>query len=207
MRSDLGTDLQNKINLADQNEESIVKPQLLLHSCCGPCSTAVVERLIRDYEITVYFYNPNITDEEEYMKRKDAQESFVQQYNLNPDRVDLLHYEEGVYDPRVFYSAVKGHEWDPEGGDRCSICFRLRLENTAHQAMMGGFDYFTTTLSVSPHKNFELISSIGNEYSMRCGQKFLACDFKKKDGYRRSIQLSKEYCLYRQTYCGCEFAK
>ena len=207
MRSEISTRIRKQINLADQNEEAITKPGLLLHSCCGPCSTAVVESLIREYDITVYFYNPNITDKDEYIKRKKAQESFIEQYNLNPDRVALLHYIEGTYDSQNFYTAVKGHEGDPEGGDRCEICFRLRLENTAHQAMMGGFEYFTTTLSVSPHKNFEVISAIGNEYSMRCGQRFLAGNFKKKDGYRRSVQLSKEYGLYRQTYCGCEFSK
>lgn len=207
MRSELNSRKQININLAEQSEEKTTKPTLLLHSCCGPCSTAVVERLIRDYEVTVFFYNPNITDPEEYKKRKDAQESFVNLYNMSPDRVALLHYKEGEYKPSQFLDAVSGHECDPEGGERCKLCFKLRLEKTAHEAIIGGFEYFSTTLSVSPHKNFELISKIGSDYSMRCGVNFLAADFKKKDGYKRSIELSKQYNLYRQNYCGCDFSK
>lgn len=207
MRSELNSEKRINPNLAEQSEEVIEKPSLLLHSCCGPCSTAVVERLIKSYEVTIFFYNPNITDKEEYEKRKAAQKSFVEQYNLNPDREALLHFLEGEYNPSQFYEAVKGHEQEPEGGERCKLCFDLRLEKTACTGAIGGFDYFTTTLSVSPHKNHELIKKIGSGYSMRCGLGFLQDDFKKKDGFKRSIELSNKYNLYRQNYCGCEYSK
>lgn len=207
MREMPGTEDTGALNLNDQQDEEERKPSILLHSCCGPCSTSVVEQLIHDYEVTVYFYNPNITDPDEYEKRREAQESFVNRYNLNPDRQDLLHYREGPYEPERFFSAVKGLENEEEGCERCSICFRLRLEKAADEAMLGGYDYFTTTLSVSPHKNYELIAKIGNDFSMRSGLNFLARDFKKKDGYKRSIELSKTYGLYRQNYCGCEFSR
>lgn len=207
MRNEVHTNNFKEINLGEQREENKRKPSLLLHSCCGPCSTSVVEQLASQYDITVFFYNPNITDKDEYQKRKFAQESFIKQYNLNPVRKTLLHYIEGEYNPQTFFHAVKGHEDDSEGGERCSICFKLRLERTAHEAMLGGFDFFTTTLSVSPHKNFQLISKLGNEYSLKCGLSFLMQDFKKKDGYKRSVELSSLYGLYRQNYCGCKFSK
>lgn len=207
MRSEISTNNQIKINIAEQSEEKITKPTLLLHSCCGPCSTSVVERLIRDYEVTLFFYNPCITDKEEYEKRKKAQEYFVNLYNLNPQRVALLHYKEGEYKPSEFIELTRGYEQCPEGGDRCKLCFKQRLEKTGNEATIGGYDYFTTTLSVSPHKNFELINKIGSDYSMRCGVKFLSMDFKKRDGYKRSIELSKQYNLYRQNYCGCDFSR
>ncbi len=201
------TEITGKIDLHEQRQENERKPTILLHSCCGPCSTSAVDQLIHDYDITIFFYNPNITDENEYLKRKEAQEKFIDSYNLNPDRKALLKYKEGKYDPERFYSAVNGHECDKEGGERCSICFRLRLEEAAEEAMLSGFDCFTTTLSVSPHKNYELISKLGNQMSMRTGLPFLPMDFKKKDGYNRSIQHSKKYGLYRQNYCGCDFSK
>ena len=204
---DLNTDSSGRLDLGDEQDKKERKPGILLHSCCGPCSTSVVEQLIHDYDVTIYFYNPNITEEQEYQRRKEAQESFVSKYNLNPKRQDLLYYKEGPYDPQRFYTAVKGHEKEPEGGERCTICFKLRLEKAAEEAMLSGFDLFTTTLSVSPHKNFELISKIGNELSMRSGLPFLVKDFKKQNGFARSIELSKSYGLYRQNFCGCEFSK
>lgn len=207
IRSMNEVDETRRINLGDQREKIERKPSVLLHSCCGPCSTAAVEQLIHDYDVTVFFYNPNITDREEYIKRKSAQEEFIKRYNLNPGRKGLLLYKEGVYEPEKFYSKVRGFENECEGGERCMICFGLRLEKTAEEAMLLGFDYFTTTLSVSPHKNYEQISVIGSNLSMRSGLNFLARDFKKKDGYKRSIELSKIYGLYRQNYCGCEYSK
>lgn len=201
------TEISGKIDLSDQREISERKPSILLHSCCGPCSTAVVEQLIHDYDVTVYFYNPNITDKEEYFKRKKAQEKFIEKYNMNPGRQALLRYKEGPYDPERFYSISKDLENEPEGCKRCGLCFKLRLEKTVDEAMLSGFDFFTTTLSVSPHKSFEVISRLGNDLSMRSGLPFLARDFKKKDGFRRSVELSKKYGLYRQNYCGCEFSR
>lgn len=187
-------------------EESLMKPALLLHSCCGPCSTAVIERLVRTYKITVFFYNPNISDRAEYGRRRDAQNDFIEQYNRNVNAPDTLLFMEGAYEPGLFEKAVRGKESLPEGGARCDVCFRLRLEKTAETAVLAGFDFFATTLSVSPHKNYETIARIGMELGLRYRICFLAEDFKKQDGFRRSVELSKQYGLYRQTGCGCRFA-
>lgn len=182
------------------------KPKLLLHSCCGPCSTAVIERLIGTYKITVFFYNPNIDDPDEYRRRLDTQIYFLKQINesnIYGDKVDFL---EGEYDPEIYYEAVQGLENEKEGGARCTECFRLRLERTAVKAKTHGFDLFATTLTVSPYKNYKLITEIGNELAFKYGLSWLDMDFKKKDGYRRSVELSKLYGLYRQHYCGCNFS-
>lgn len=187
-------------------EKSKTRKTLLLHSCCGPCSTSVVERLDADYHITIYFYNPNITDEEEYYRRLDAQRKFIRQYNESPDRRGLLGFMEGGYDSREFCRATKGMEGEKEGGRRCVECFRLRLEKTAGQAKILGYDCFSTTLTVSPHKSYETVSHIGRQLSYRYGVDFLDMDFKKKDGYKRSVELSKLHRLYRQDYCGCHFS-
>ena len=187
--------------------ESVEKPALLLHSCCGPCSTAVIERLVDDYDITVFFYNPCITDREEYERRKENQIRFIEYYNLHLGGTAKVNFIEGDYDPETYFDAVKGHEAEPEGGSRCTICFTQRLETTAEAAKLGGFPLFTTTLTVSPHKNYPLISAIGKRAAEEYGVEFLDLDFKKKAGFQRSIQMSKEYELYRQNYCGCEFSK
>lgn len=179
---------------------------VLLHSCCGPCSTSVVERLVRDYQVTVYFYNPNITDENEYRRRLEAQRDFINIYNSSegaPARVGLI---VGTYDPGVFLSACEGYESEPEGGARCVKCCALRLERTAGYAAMHGYDCFTTTLSVSPHKDHRAIARIGGGLALQYGVDFLADDFKKGDGYKRSVELSRAYGLYRQDYCGCVFS-
>lgn len=190
------------------NEESkIEKPSLLLHSCCGPCSTSVIERLVRAYKITVFFYNPNITDEEEYLKRKEVQLQFIEGYNQSPNKVDTIFFLEGPYNFSRFKEISAGLEKEPEGGKRCTECFRLRLEKTAETAKMWGSDYFATTLTVSPHKNCTLINKIGMDLAIRYGLNYLAEDFKKKAGYQRSIELSKDYGLYRQQFCGCEYSK
>lgn len=190
------------------------KRPLLLHSCCGPCSTAVVERLAGDYEITLFFYNPNITDQEEYEKRRDAQLLFLRKYNEGKEEGQRVRFLEGAYEPRRFLEVSKGLEQEPEGGKRCAACFRLRLSVSAETARGLGSECFGTTLSVSPHKDHALLCQIGEELSRggKVGRgvrdlTFLTDDFKKKDGYRRSIQLSKEYGLYRQSFCGCEFAR
>ena len=183
------------------------KPALFLHSCCGPCSTAVIERLYDDNKITVFFYNPNITDAEEYEKRKGAQTDFIQSFNEEHKGETRVGFTEGDYDPESFYSAAEGLEDEPEGGARCEKCFRLRLERTAKAAAEAGADCFTTTLTVSPHKDYTAISAIGNEMAEKYGVPFLDMNFREQGGYQRSIELSKQYGLYRQDHCGCIFAK
>jgi len=183
------------------------KPSLLLHSCCGPCSTSVIERLIREYKITVFFYNPNITDEDEYLKRKETQLKFIESYNQSVDKIDTISFLEGPYHPDVFKELSRGLESEPEGGSRCIKCFRLRLEKTAETAKMWGNDLFATTLTVSPHKNFAIINKIGADLAIKYGLSYLAEDFKKKAGYQRSIEMSKDYGLYRQQFCGCDYSK
>lgn len=183
------------------------KKRLLLHSCCGPCSTAVIERLAPRFCLTVYFYNPNITEPEEYGRRKETQLQFLYEYNRTRSSEEQVEFIEGDYEPQEYFRLTRGLENEPEGGARCDVCFRMRLAGAAQAAQKGGFDLFSTTLSVSPHKNFPLIAQIGQEEGERLKIPFLAEDFKKKDGYRRSVALSKEYGLYRQNFCGCRFAR
>ncbi len=178
-------------------------PKLLLHSCCAPCSTAVIERLAQIFDVDVYYYNPNIEPEEEYLTRLAEQRRLLEQTNFATN-VGLIC---GEYDNMEFLRVVTGMENEPEGGARCASCIRLRMEKTAQAAQKNGYEYFTTTLSVSPHKNAKCINEIGKELADKYGVKYLFSDFKKKDGYRRSIELSNEYSLYRQDYCGCLFAK
>jgi predicted adenine nucleotide alpha hydrolase (AANH) superfamily ATPase len=194
------------ISLEDMNMFRKARPTILLHSCCGPCSTAVVERLSGRFDVTIFFYNPNISDREEYEKRRKAQLEFIDKYNNRISSKDRVAYLEGPYEPELFESAVMGLENEPEGGKRCTPCYQLRLEKTAETARMSGFDTFGTTLSVSPYKNFELIYKLGMQLGMRYGLTFLGEDFKKQGGYQRSIELSKEYHLYRQHFCGCRFS-
>ena len=182
-------------------------PTMLLHSCCGPCSTAVIERLVDRYDLTVFFYNPNITNEGEYRKRFAAEQQFVEAFNRTlPEnrRVKLI---EGPYDPENYLAAVKGMEQVPENGARCTECFALRMEKTAREAEKMGMESFATTLSVSPHKNTATINEIGYRLAKRFSPEFLDESFKKKDGFKRSVELSKQYGLYRQNYCGCIFSE
>lgn len=183
------------------------KQKLLLHSCCGPCSTAVIERLTDEFDITVFFYNPCITDEKEYQLRRQAQIDFIEKYNSLHIGQIKIYYKEGNYRPTEFFKLTEGLENEPEGGARCELCFRQRLEKTAGEAQMSGYDIFGTTLTVSPHKNYKKISEIGRGLALKYGLSFLDRDFKKKDGFKRSIELSKKYGLYRQNYCGCEYSK
>ncbi len=181
--------------------ESGNKPKLLLHACCAPCSTACLERIVEFFDVTVYFYNPNITSKNEYDKRLLEIKNFLlNAYNGN---VNLI-YED--YSANEFLNAVKGYEAEPEGGKRCKICYALRLDKTANYAKNNGFDYFTTTLSVSPHKNAEWLNELGLLNSKKYNVNYLYADFKKQGGYLRSIQISKEYNLYRQDYCGCDYS-
>lgn len=177
--------------------------KMLLHSCCAPCSSAVVERLLAetDYDISVFYYNPNIYPEEEYSKRESEQLRLINL--LNNDRV---HFVKAPFDPTNFYECARGLESEKEGGARCAECFYLRLNKTAEFAKLNGFDIFATTLTVSPHKNAKLINEIGQKISATVGVEYFEADFKKRDGYKRSLELSKLYGLYRQNYCGCVYA-
>ena len=177
------------------------RPSLLLHSCCGPCSSAVLERLRDHFQVTVLYYNPNIEPEEEYLRRRGEQQRLLD--ILEPD-IAWLPCE---YDHGAFEAFAPAMAEEPEGGRRCLACFALRLNETAEQAKKHGFEYFTTTLSVSPHKNADNVNRAGEEAARRAGVKYLYADFKKKNGYLRSLQLSSEYALYRQNYCGCLYSK
>lgn len=180
--------------------------RLLLHSCCGPCSTAVIERLYADYDITIFYYNPNIHPKSEYDKRKAEQKRYIEIFNKkHSDRP--IHFLDCDYLCEEYFDAVKGLEAEAEGGARCAVCFELRLERTAAEAKKGGYDIFATTLSVSPHKSTEKINQIGKAIEEKMQIEFLPENFKKRDGYKRSIELSKQNNLYRQNYCGCIFAK
>ena len=182
------------------------KPSLLLHSCCAPCSSAVLERLYEYFDLTVFYYNPNISPASEFYKRLEEEKRFCKEYfnSLNIPDVKVI---EGNYEPELFYSSVKGYEDCEERGERCHICYRLRLEKTAQYAKENGFDYFCSTLTVSPLKDCIIINQIGKELSEKYGVAFLPSDFKKHEGFKRSISLSVEYNLYRQNFCGCIFSK
>lgn len=175
------------------------KPKLLLHACCAPCSSACLERLKEGFNITVLFYNPNIEDGE-YFKRKAELIRLIKETGW-ADFLDCDH------DVSEFYSAVKGLEACREGGERCAVCFALRLDKTAQVAKENGYDYFTTTLTVSPLKNAKVINGLGYELAEKHGVKWLPTDFKKRNGYLRSIELSEKYALYRQNFCGCVFSQ
>ena len=186
------------------NNECIDKrPSLLLHSCCAPCSSYVLEYIAKYFEITLFYYNPNISLKEEFDKRVKELYKLLELDGLKDD-VKIVVPE---YDNSEFYDMAKGLEDEPERGKRCYKCYKLRLENSAIYAKNHDFDFFTTTLSISPHNNADWINEIGEELSDKYGVRFLNSDFKKKGGYQRSIELSKEYDLYRQDYCGCVFSK
>ena len=173
-----------------QNESRSRVPRLFLHSCCAPCSSYVLEYLSQYFEITVFYYNPNISPKEEYEKRAEEQRRLVD-----------------AYEPQRFYEMAKGLEQEPEGGERCFGCYRMRMEEAARLAAEGHYDYFTTTLTISPLKKAEKLNEIGERLAKEYGVFWLPSDFKKRGGYQRSIELSKEYDLYRQDYCGCVFSR
>ena len=176
------------------------KPELLLHSCCAPCSSYVISYLHNYFNITIIYYNPNIYPKEEYKKRKEEQIKFIKNY-------DDVKFMDCDYDNELYNKLVEGLENEHERGSRCTICFKLRLEKTAVEAKKYDFDYFSTTLTVSPYKNANLINEIGKELELKYDIKWLYSDFKKGEGYKKSIELSKEYNLYRQNYCGCIHSK
>lgn len=183
-------------------KKSNQKPKLLLHVCCAPCSSYVLEYLMEHFNITAYFYNPNISPKNEYEFRENELKRLI--CEMCDNKIDIA---ESHYNPDEFFKATKGFEKEPEGKKRCEICYKLRLENTAEYAKEHGFSYFTTTLSISPLKNAQLLNEIGNDLSEKYGVSYLFSDFKKNEGYKRSIELSKKYNLYRQDYCGCIFSK
>ncbi|MCM1386385.1 MAG: epoxyqueuosine reductase QueH [Bacillus sp. (in: Bacteria)] len=216
--------------------EETYPPRLLLHSCCAPCSSYVLEYLRQYFRITVFYYNPNISSEPEYQKRVAEQKRLIAAYNraamkaaegglqqdeaasdgqpqdkgLQPGPARSGYYIEiieGDYEPERFFEIAKGLEQCPEGGERCFVCYELRLRKTAKEALAGAYDYFTTTLTISPLKNAAKLNEIGERLSIEYGIKWLPSDFKKRGGYQRSIVLSKEYDLYRQNYCGCVYSR
>ncbi|MFH1316833.1 MAG: epoxyqueuosine reductase QueH [Candidatus Woesearchaeota archaeon] len=175
-----------------------MKQKLLLDVCCGPCSTHVIKELIKDYNVTIFFPNSNVYPEQEHTKRLKAAVKVAEESNLK-----LI---EDTYDHNFWLNFIKGLENEPEGGKRCEKCFEFRLNRTAKHAKQNNYNCFTTTLTVSPHKDFEIINYIGKQMEKKHNIKFIKSDFKKNDGFRKSIQLSKEYDIYRQNYCGCEFS-
>lgn len=191
--------------------------KLFLHSCCAPCSSYVLEYLRSFFRITVFYYNPNITSEPEYLHRVEEQKRLIREFNSQLKKTGEaeesnreaypIEIIEGDYDKELFFDRVKGLEQCPEGGERCFVCYELRLRETARLAKEMEADYFTTTLTISPLKNAARINEIGEKLAEEFGTPFLPSDFKKKDGYKRSVELSKEYNLYRQDYCGCVFSK
>lgn len=189
-------------NLIDRLVKEERRPKLLIHSCCAPCSSYVLEYLSKHFDITIFYYNPNIHPEEEYIRRVEEQQNLVREMPLKSE----VHFIQGEYRPQDYYEKVKGLEAEPEGGKRCFVCYELRLREAAKLAAEEGFDYFTTTLSISPYKNAEKLNEIDNKLAQEYKVLYLPSDFKKKNGYKRSIELSKEYNLYRQDYCGCAFS-
>ena len=198
--------METKINYQLELDEIIKgldgkKPRLLLHACCAPCSSYCLEYLKDYFDITLFFYNPNISSQEEFDKRFSELKRLVKEMNLN---IDIICPK---YDSQEFLEKVKGYENCPEGGDRCSICYALRLKKACEYAEENGFEYYCSTLSISPHKNAQKLNAIGTALAKDKKVKHLPNDFKKKGGYLRSIELSKEYNLYRQNFCGCEFSQ
>ena len=196
MKTDFESKRKEQIELFGKGKK------LLLHACCAPCSTACIERLIEDFDITVYFYNPNMDSKEEYEKRAEEIKRFLSV--AYKDKVGLITED---YLPSEYLNAVNGLENQPEGGARCEKCFYLRLKKTAEYAQKNSFDFITATLTVSPYKNAELINQVGESVCENSAVKWLYSDFKKANGYLRSIELSKLFGLYRQNYCGCVFSK
>lgn len=201
-----------------QNREQGRIPSLLLQVCCAPCSSYCLEYLREDFDITVLYYNPNISEKTEYDRRKAEELRLIREYNRQVEQQDFdgmqstgrarrIHVLDVAYDGQRYEEAVRGLESCPEGGDRCTVCFSLRLEKTARLAAQGGYDFYTTTLTISPLKDAARLNRIGEELGERCGVRWLPSDFKKKDGYKRSIALSRKFGLYRQNYCGCKYSR
>ena len=189
--------------LIERNTAAGIRPSLMLHVCCAVCASYVLEYLHEYFSITVAYYNPNITDEAEYRCRYSELRRYVAEAGLS----GCVRFVEVDYDPQVFFQLAQGREEDREGGPRCALCFYERLSYTARLAAEGGYDYFATTLTISPLKNAALINAAGERAAAETGACYLPTDFKKKEGYKRSIELSRRYSLYRQNYCGCIFSQ
>jgi len=190
-----------KIIEKEQQNNNI--PTLLLHSCCAPCSSYVLETLSNYFKITIFYYNPNIYPIEEYLKRKEEEKRFIKEFD-SKYKIEMLDCD---YEGNLFFDMAKGLENKKEGEERCYLCYNLRMKKTAIEAKNNNFDYFTTTLSISPYKNSTWINEIGRNLEKEYNIKYLPADFKKKKGYKRSIELSSTYNLYRQDYCGCIYSK
>lgn len=189
--------------IIEQNKNIKKVPTLLLHSCCAPCSSYCLEYLSNFFKITIFYYNPNITEKDEYLKRVAEQRRLIKEL---PCKYEIK-FLEGNYNPDLFFNISKGLELEPERGSRCSKCYELRMRETANIAKKLEFDYFATTLTLSPYKNSNKVNEIGEKLEKELNIKYLYSDFKKKNGYKRSIELSKTYNLYRQDYCGCIYSK
>lgn len=203
--------MPNRINYQREMETVLAalpaggpRPRLLLHACCAPCSSAVLERLAQAFELTILYYNPNIDPPAEYRRREAELERFVRDAGYTAMGITVV---EEPYDPAEYYAAVQGLEGEPERGARCTVCYRLRLERAARYAAAHGFEWFCSTLSISPLKDPVRLNDIGQELAVRYGVRWLPSEFRKKDGYKRSLELSAEYGLYRQDYCGCKFSR
>lgn len=192
-------------NIIAKNIERGIRPSLLLHVCCAPCASTCLMRLYESFKITVFYYNPNITEISEYKKRVEEVKRLISIVN-EEYRTDI-DFAEGKYEPECFLSMSRGLESEPECGRRCHKCYRLREEATVIMARENGYDYFATSLTLSPLKNAAVLNSIGEELAAKYDVNYLISDFKKKDGYKLSIELSAKYGLYRQNYCGCDFSK
>lgn len=200
----------NKVNYQKELDKVIAQMEqknevcsLLLHSCCAPCSSYVLKYLSDYFRITLLYFNPNIFPKEEYDKRVAEQLRLIRELPVKYP----IEFMEGRYEPQEFFDAVKGLENEPEGGARCMVCYEMRLREAAMYAAQGGFDYFTTTLSISPLKNAQKINEIGEKLGLEYNVKHLPSDFKKKEGYKQSVELSAQYDLYRQNFCGCIYSK
>lgn len=204
----------NKRNLQKELEKIIeearannIRPKLLLHICCAPCSSYCMEYLNEYFDMSIYFYNPNIDIDKEYFYRLDEAKKLISSMNLLNSDNNKLNLIEGEYNKSDFHILVKGHEMDKEGGARCHLCYEMRLREAAKMAKERGFEYYTTSLTISPMKDSLVLCEIGERLANECSVKYLPSDFKKKNGYKRSVELSNEYDLYRQDYCGCSFSK
>ncbi len=196
--------LQKELDaIIKEHMQAGVYPKLLLHACCAPCSSYCLEYLSDFFDITVFYYNPNIDNRDEYKKRVDEEKRLIGELGTKRP----ISFIEGEYEPERYHGLVKGFEKEPEGGKRCELCFKMRLYESARVAKQLGFDYFTTTLSISPLKNANLLCEIGEKAGSEVGISYLPSDFKKREGYKRSVELSNIYGLYRQNYCGCSFSK
>lgn len=190
-------------NIIENNKREDLLPSLLLHSCCAPCSSYTIEYLSSYFKISVLYYNPNISPREEYEKRKAEQIRLIKSLPVK----NAVSFVDCDYDCNEFFEIARGYENCREGGERCFRCYELRLRKAAEEAEKGGYDYFCTTLSISPLKNAQKINEIGERLSEKYGVLWLPSDFKKREGYKRSIELSKEYSLYRQNFCGCVYSR